>query len=99
MAGRPSVVLREQFETAKRCAESQGSVTSLVEVRTNVDVAIGVARERLRVIRSSGGPGGTSPRAALDSPLIAEERLLQDEMAELRRLRDHLKFLMGAVER
>jgi hypothetical protein len=99
MAGRPSVVLREQFEAAQRHAEAHGSLALIVEVRTNVDVAIGVVRERFNAIRrSSARETGLSPDAP-SSALLAEELSLQDELAELKRLRDHLKFLMGALER
>ena len=100
MAGRPSVVLREQLEVAKRYAESHGSLALIIEVRANVDVAIGAARERLRLIHRSGVPSTGTRTVSPSTAILVEERLLlEDEFAELRRLRDHLKLLMGAVQR
>ena len=100
MAGRPSVVLREQLEAAERYAELHGSLALIIEVRANVDVAIGVARERLRLIHSSWVPDTGTRMVSPSAAILVEERLvLEDEIAELRRLRDHLKFLMGAVQR
>jgi hypothetical protein len=87
------------LEAAKRHAELHGSLAPIVEVRTNVDIAIGVARDRLRLIRSAGIPAPGILPASPTSAFLAEASFLADEIAELRRLRDHLKSLMGAVGR
>lgn len=99
MAGRPSVVLREQLEEAKRHAETHGSLALIVQVRANVDVAIGVARERLGAVRSASDSGSEGDPLTRPSAWLGEEAALRDELAELRRLRDHLKVLMGANDR
>lgn len=98
MAGRASVVLREQFEAAERYARANGSLASIVEVRANVDVAIRVARDKLRLIRSSMTSAERAAEGADGGPR-AEERLLEDELAELVRLREHMKVLLGTVGR
>src|SRR6186713_321893 len=51
VAGRASVVLREQVEAAERHAQQYGSIAAIAEVRANVDTAIHVTREKLRLIR------------------------------------------------
>lgn len=86
MAGRASVVLREQFEAAQRGAEAHGSIAGIVEVRVRVDEAIGAIRDRLRLIQVTEPVG---------SAMLAEKRRLEDELDELKRLRDHIKYLMG----
>jgi hypothetical protein len=99
VAGRASAVLREQFEAAKQHAELHGSVALIVEVRANVDLAIRVTRERLVPIRQSivASTGGTT--TAANPGLLSEEAFLEDELAELTRLREHMRILLGTVGR
>jgi len=91
-------VLREQVEAAERYAQLHGGTAAIAEVQANVDTAIRVARERLRLIRQSMTKGQRA-MATVEAGPVSEERFLEDELAELKRLRGHLKILLGAVER
>jgi hypothetical protein len=99
VAGRPSVVLREQLEDAKRHAETHGSLALIVQVRVNVDVAIDIARERLGAVRRASDTSSEAAPLTRPSAWLGEEAALRDELAELRRLRNHLKALMGSNDR
>ena len=91
-------MLRVQVEAAEQYALLHGSIAAIAEVRVNVDTAVHVTREKLRLIRQSM-TAGERALAAPAAGFLSEERFLEDELAELKRLREHLKILLGTVER
>jgi hypothetical protein len=97
MAGRASVVLRDQFEREKRNAEPGGTTTSMHQVRENIALAIGIVREKLLPIDKAAD---LEPWLVGTVPSWEAERcLLHDEVNELERLRDHVDLFMSATVR
>ena len=90
MAGRASVVLRDQFEVAKRRDEVDGAATSLDEVREKVVLALDIVRERLKPIDTAAGRHDVAWLTATYPDWASERSLLRDEEQELKRLLDHI---------
>jgi hypothetical protein len=90
MAGRTSVVLRDQFEVAKRQGAIHGRSTNLDEVREKVVLALGIVRERLQPIDAAAARHDVAWLAATYPDWVSERSLLRDEAQELKRLLDHL---------
>ena len=96
MAGRASVVLRDQFEVAKRQGELRGTTTSLGEVREKVVLALGIVRERLQPIDAVAAGHDVAWLAATYPDWVSERSLLRDEAQELKRLLDHVDLYLNA---
>ena len=95
MAGRASVVLRDQFEVAKREGEFRGTTTSLGEVREKVVLALGIVRERLQAIDAVAADHDIAWLAAPYPDWVSERSLLRDEAQELTRLLDHVDLYLN----
>jgi hypothetical protein len=95
MAGRASVVLRDQFEAAKRDLELRGTATALEEVRGMVILALGIVKERLQPIAKAAVHNDLAWLAATFTDWRAEFRQLQDEKRELKRLLDHIDLFLN----
>lgn len=96
MAGRASVVLRHQFEVAKRQPEFRGTTTGLREVREKVVLALGIVRERLQPIDAAAAGHGIAWLAAKYPDWVSERSQLRDEAQELKRLLDHVELYLNA---
>jgi len=94
MARRASVVLRDQFEIAKRQGEFQS--TSLGDLRKSVVLALDLVRERLQPIDAAAAGHDIVWLAARFPDWVFERSLLRDEAQELKRLLDHLDLHLFA---
>jgi hypothetical protein len=90
MAGRASVVLRDQFEVARRQGPIHGASTNLDEVREKVVLALSLVREGLQPIDAAAARHDVAWLAATYPDWVSERSLLRDEAQELKRLLDHL---------
>jgi hypothetical protein len=96
MAVLASVVLRHQFEVAKRQDEVRGTRTSLDEVREKVVVALGIVGQRLQPIDAAAVRHDVAWLAATYPDWVSERSLLRDEVLELKRLLDHVDLFLNA---
>lgn len=90
MAGRASVVLRNQFEVAKRQRERHDTIRSLDEVRGKVLLALDIVRGTLEPIDSAARRHDVDWLAGTYPDWEAERSRLRDEAQELKRLLDHI---------
>ena len=94
MAGRASVVLRDQFEIAKRQGEFQS--TSLSDLREKVVLALDIVRERLQPMDAAAAGHDVACLATTYPAWVSERSLLRDEVHELTRLLDHVDRYLNA---
>jgi hypothetical protein len=92
------VVLRDQFEVAKRYREIHGTITAVHEVREKVVLALAIVRERLEPIDAAVSRRDTEWLAGTYPNWTAERRSLRDETQELKRLLDHIDLFVNAFE-
>ena len=85
MAGRLSVVLRNQFEVAKRVAVSQLALAMVGELRGHVELAITIVRRQRQLVEN------TEPSWNL------QRALLEDELDELQRLRAQVDLFIDGT--
>ena len=97
MAGRASVVLREQFEVAKRQCDLHGATTALCEVRDKVTLALEIATQRLHPIDAALARSEIAWLSGTYHGWMSERGLLRDEMQELKRLLDHIDSFNDAI--
>ncbi len=96
MAGRASVVLRDQFEIAKRESPLRGTNTSLDEVREKVVLALGIVREALQPIDAAAARNDVAWLSATYPDWASEQSRLRDEAQELKRPLDHVDLCRNA---
>jgi hypothetical protein len=96
MAGRASVVLREQFEVAKRQCDLHGTTTALCEVRDKVNLALEIVTERLHPIDAAFARSEIAWLSGTYPDWMSERSLLRDEVQELKRLLDHIDSFINA---
>ena len=97
MAGRASVVLRDQFEVAKRQREIQGTTAAAEEVRKKVALALALASERLGPIAAAAARPDVVWLARTYPDWMSERSMLRDETQELQRLLDHIDLFVNAI--
>jgi len=96
MAGRASVVLRDQFEVATRLSEVHDATAGVAEVRRRVVLALRIVRERLQPTERVGGQNDVAFRRTTPPEWKMERLQLLDEALELKRLLDHLELFLNA---
>ena len=96
MAGRVSVVLRDQFEVAKRQNDLHGTTTALDEVREKVLLALDIIKESLQPIDTAATRHDVAWLAARYPDWVSERSQLRDEAQELKRVLDHLDLYLNA---
>jgi hypothetical protein len=80
-------------EEARKDADLRGITTSLQEVLEKVSVALDLVKERLRPLDEATMRNDVAALAGRISDWNPEQRLLRDEIDELKRLLDHIKVL------
>ena len=95
MAGRPSVVLRNQFEVAQRIAELNETGTSVADVHEKIELAISIVREKLDPIDEAVKRNQIAWLEGTFPDWKTERRLLRDEIKELERLRDYVELFLN----
>jgi hypothetical protein len=98
MAGRASVVLRDQFEAAKRHGEVDGTTTGLADIKERVILAIGIVRDRIQPIDAAAACHDLAWLAATFPVWVSERSALRDEAEELKRLLDHVDLHLSSSE-
>jgi hypothetical protein len=89
------VILRDQFEAARRDAELHGTPAAVAEIRERVVLALKLVKDRLRPLEQAARRNDQTWLTATFTDWRAEARLLRDERQELRRLLDHLDLFLG----
>jgi predicted TIM-barrel fold metal-dependent hydrolase len=97
MAGRVSVILRDQFEAAKRSAERHGTISGVHGVREQVLLGLNIAKEHLRPIDKAAADNDVMWLVRTFPDWNAERLRLRDEVRELERLLDHLDLFLNAM--
>jgi hypothetical protein len=90
------VVLRDQFEVAKRQRGLHGTATAVRDVRDKVTLALDIVTERLHPIDAAFARSDVAWLAGTYPDWMSERSLLRDELQELQRLLDHIDSFANA---
>jgi len=90
------VILRDQFEVARRKVEAHGTTTAVEEVRARVALALRIVGEELRPIDNATARNDIAWLVRTFPDWKAQRLLLRDEARELKRLFDHVELFLTA---
>lgn len=90
------MVLRDQFEIAKRQGAFEGTTATISEVREKVVLALRIIGARLQPMDAAAVGHDVAWLAATYPDWVSERSLLRDEAQELRRLLDHVDLYLNA---